>query len=144
MSCRRQHATAADAFGLSGLATTCDTDSPIASACNIFKPGAIAGTTPVFKQITKGTAAYATDYNNFAPSIGVNWTPTSSNGVLKTLMGDDGQFARFCAAVGRPEWATDARFATNTLRVQHRAGAARQHPDDAACAGHLADRRRLA
>ena len=55
--------------------------------------GAIAGTTPVFKQITKGTAAYATDYNNFAPSIGVNWTPTSSNGVLKTLMGDDGQFA---------------------------------------------------
>ncbi len=36
-------------------------------------------------------------------------------------IGNDGQFARFCQAAGHPEWAQDARFATNTLRVQHRA-----------------------
>ncbi|MBV8620390.1 MAG: CoA transferase, partial [Curvibacter sp.] len=31
-----------------------------------------------------------------------------------------GQFARFCAAAGRPEWAQDERFTSNTLRVKHR------------------------
>jgi formyl-CoA transferase len=36
-------------------------------------------------------------------------------------IGNDGQFARFCAAAEHPEWATDPRYATNTLRVQHRA-----------------------
>jgi formyl-CoA transferase len=35
-------------------------------------------------------------------------------------IGNDGQFARFCAAVGQPKWAQDARFATNSARVQHR------------------------
>ncbi len=45
----------------------------------------------------------------------------TADGAMLLAIGNDGQFARFCAAVGRPEWATDARFATNTLRVQHRA-----------------------
>jgi formyl-CoA transferase len=35
-------------------------------------------------------------------------------------IGNDGQFARFCEAAGRPEWAKDPRFASNTLRVRHR------------------------
>ena len=35
-------------------------------------------------------------------------------------IGNDGQFARFCAAAGKPEWAQDSRFATNTARVQNR------------------------
>ena len=35
-------------------------------------------------------------------------------------IGNDGQFARFCHAAGQPDWAADARFATNALRVQHR------------------------
>ena len=35
-------------------------------------------------------------------------------------IGNDGQFARFCEASGKPEWASDSRFASNTLRVQHR------------------------
>ena len=35
-------------------------------------------------------------------------------------IGNDGQFARFCAAAGHPEWAEDPRFATNTARVRHR------------------------
>ena len=36
-------------------------------------------------------------------------------------IGNDGQFARFCQATGHPEWAQDPRFASNTLRVRHRA-----------------------
>ena len=35
-------------------------------------------------------------------------------------IGNDGQFARFCATVGHPEWSADERFATNSNRVKHR------------------------
>ncbi|VGO08589.1 L-carnitine dehydratase/bile acid-inducible protein F [plant metagenome] len=46
--------------------------------------------------------------------------PTRDGNVLLAI-GNDGQFARFCAAIGSPAWAQDARFATNTARVRHRA-----------------------
>ena len=36
-------------------------------------------------------------------------------------VGNDGQFAKFCAVAGQPELATDARFAQNQNRVRHRA-----------------------
>ena len=39
---------------------------------------------------------------------------------LILAIGNDGQWQRFCQAVERPDWAADARFATNTLRVEHR------------------------
>jgi crotonobetainyl-CoA:carnitine CoA-transferase CaiB-like acyl-CoA transferase len=35
-------------------------------------------------------------------------------------IGNDGQWQRFCQAAGRDDLAQDARFASNTLRVQHR------------------------
>jgi len=35
-------------------------------------------------------------------------------------VGNDGQFAKFCTVAGRPELATDARFAQNQNRVRHR------------------------
>ena len=35
-------------------------------------------------------------------------------------VGNDGQFAKFCAVAGRPELASDARFALNQNRVRHR------------------------
>jgi len=35
-------------------------------------------------------------------------------------VGNDGQFARFSAIAGHPEWAQDPRFATGANRVQHR------------------------
>lgn len=35
-------------------------------------------------------------------------------------VGNDGQYQRFCAAIQRPELATDSRFATNAQRVQNR------------------------
>jgi len=45
----------------------------------------------------------------------------TQDGAMLLAIGNDGQFSRFCAVAGHPEWASDARFASNTLRVQHRA-----------------------
>lgn len=42
------------------------------------------------------------------------------DGAMLLAVGNDGQFARFCQAAGHPEWTQDARFATNTRRVEHR------------------------
>jgi crotonobetainyl-CoA:carnitine CoA-transferase CaiB-like acyl-CoA transferase len=44
----------------------------------------------------------------------------ASDGHLILAVGNDRQFAKFCAVAGRPEWAADARFATNAERVRHR------------------------
>ena len=45
--------------------------------------------------------------------------PTADGNVLLAI-GNDGQFARFCAAIGEPGWAQDERFATNTAHVHNR------------------------
>jgi formyl-CoA transferase len=39
---------------------------------------------------------------------------------LIVAVGNDTQFASFCAVIGAPEWAADERFATNPARVTHR------------------------
>jgi len=39
---------------------------------------------------------------------------------LIVAVGNDGQFAKLCDIVERPEWALDARFASNAGRVRHR------------------------
>jgi crotonobetainyl-CoA:carnitine CoA-transferase CaiB-like acyl-CoA transferase len=43
-----------------------------------------------------------------------------ADGHLILAVGNDSQFARFCAIAGCPELATDARFARNAERVRHR------------------------
>jgi hypothetical protein len=69
-----------DSFcGLSG--TNPDT------VCNLFQPGVMPGSRPVFIPFGKGTPAYETDYNNFAPSVGVAWTLRGSTGFLGALFG---------------------------------------------------------
>ena len=40
---------------------------------------------------------------------------------LIVAVGNDAQFARFCALLGMPEWTNDERFATNAARVANRA-----------------------
>jgi crotonobetainyl-CoA:carnitine CoA-transferase CaiB-like acyl-CoA transferase len=40
---------------------------------------------------------------------------------LILAVGNDGQFAKFCAVAGCPELALDPRYALNTQRVRHRA-----------------------
>jgi crotonobetainyl-CoA:carnitine CoA-transferase CaiB-like acyl-CoA transferase len=45
----------------------------------------------------------------------------AADGHLILAVGNDRQFAKFCAIAGRPEWAADPRFATNAERVRNRA-----------------------
>jgi crotonobetainyl-CoA:carnitine CoA-transferase CaiB-like acyl-CoA transferase len=42
-----------------------------------------------------------------------------ADGFLVLAVGNDGQFAKLCAAIGREEWAKDERFATNPNRVRN-------------------------
>jgi crotonobetainyl-CoA:carnitine CoA-transferase CaiB-like acyl-CoA transferase len=45
----------------------------------------------------------------------------TADGDMILAIGNDGQFARFCAVAGHAEWAGDPRFATNAARVASRA-----------------------
>lgn len=57
---------------------------------------------------------------NSHPSLAPYQDFDTLDGAMLLAIGNDGQFARFCQAVGHPEWAADARYATNTDRVRHR------------------------
>jgi len=57
------------------------------SVCNLFQPGFTPGTRPLFVNFGAGTAAYDTDYNNWAPSLGLAWTLKGSTGFLGTIFG---------------------------------------------------------
>ena len=58
---------------------------------------------------------------NIHPSLAPYQDFRTRDGNVLLAIGNDGQFARFCAAVDRQDWALDERFATNTVRVQNRA-----------------------
>ena len=58
---------------------------------------------------------------NTHPSLAPYQDFATADGAMLLAIGNDGQFARFCAAAEHPEWATDPRFTSNSLRVQHRA-----------------------
>jgi len=45
----------------------------------------------------------------------------TADGDMILAIGNDGQFSKFCAVAGHPEWAADERFATNPQRVANRA-----------------------
>jgi len=45
----------------------------------------------------------------------------TADGDMILAIGNDGQFARFCAIAGHAEWASDPRYATNPQRVANRA-----------------------
>ena len=57
---------------------------------------------------------------NTHPSLAPYQDFQTADGAMLLAIGNNGQFARFCEAAGHAEWAADARFATNTLRVKHR------------------------
>ena len=44
----------------------------------------------------------------------------TADGDMILAMGNDHQWGKFCGVAGRPEWATDPRFATNPQRVVNR------------------------
>jgi formyl-CoA transferase len=58
---------------------------------------------------------------NQHPSIAPYETLRAADGPLAVACGNDGQFGRLAAVLGRPELATDPRFAGNSARVAHRA-----------------------
>jgi crotonobetainyl-CoA:carnitine CoA-transferase CaiB-like acyl-CoA transferase len=57
---------------------------------------------------------------NRHPSIAPYETLRCADGPLAVACGNDRQFGRLCAALGRPELAADPRFADNPSRVAHR------------------------
>jgi hypothetical protein len=83
-------ATLADLWGVSGFVPGCNLSAPTSADCNLFKPGVMPGQSPTYQNLGAGVKAYETDWNNFAPSVGVNWTPSVSNGFLRKVLGKPG------------------------------------------------------
>ncbi len=86
-------ATLDDAWGISGYVAGCDASNPTTAACNLFKAGTTPGKAPSLQNLSKGQQAFNTDWNNIAPSIGINWTPSVKSGFLHTLLGNQGDTA---------------------------------------------------
>jgi succinate--hydroxymethylglutarate CoA-transferase len=59
-------------------------------------------------------------FGNGHPNIVPYRTYATRGGALALAVGNDAQFARFAAAVGHAEWATDPRLRTNSARVASR------------------------
>jgi hypothetical protein len=75
--------TMEDVCGISGI-------NPSTGYCNLFQPGNMPGKAITeYYQLTKGTKAHKTDYDNFAPNVGIAWTPARRGGFLGTLMSDE-------------------------------------------------------
>jgi hypothetical protein len=78
------YATIDDVCGISGKASD--------TSCNLFQAGKTPGATPTFKKLEQGTKSSNVDYNNIAPSVGLAWTPSATEGLLGALMGREGNF----------------------------------------------------
>jgi crotonobetainyl-CoA:carnitine CoA-transferase CaiB-like acyl-CoA transferase len=59
-------------------------------------------------------------YGNGHPSIVPYTTYPAADGMMAVAVGNDPQFAKFAQAIGRAEWAADARFIKGKDRVAHR------------------------
>ena len=58
---------------------------------------------------------------NAHPNIVPYQVFATADGHIIVAVGNDSQFARFAMLLGHPEWAADARYATNRARVANRA-----------------------
>ena len=77
-------------MGHLGLASGCNPSAATPETCNLFKFGQTPGIIPSYQNFGEGVKAYHTDFNNWAPSVGVNWTPSPSGGFLRKLFGEQG------------------------------------------------------
>jgi len=57
---------------------------------------------------------------NAHPQLAPYQTVRVADGQIALAVGNDRQFQALAVALGHPEWASDARFATNPNRVRHR------------------------
>jgi crotonobetainyl-CoA:carnitine CoA-transferase CaiB-like acyl-CoA transferase len=76
--------------------------------------------------VNQAQNAFATGHapgrlGNAHPNIVPYETFATADGELAVAVGSERQWPRFCEAIGSPELAADARFATNGDRVEHRA-----------------------
>jgi hypothetical protein len=58
---------------------------------NLFKPGTLSGSTTQLTPLRVGEKLYNTDWNNFAPSASIAWSPNFQSGLLHRLFGEPGQ-----------------------------------------------------
>ena len=91
-------ATLADVCGVSGIGAD--------GQCNLFMPGTLTGKSPVLVNLSKGAEAFHSDTNNIAPSLGLTWRPSFSQGLMRRLLGEDGDtvlFASYAMAYERQD-----------------------------------------
>ncbi len=85
-----------NSYSTSTLASVCGVSGIAADGqCNLFKPGTLTGTAPVYVNYTKGTPAFNTDRNNWAPSLGMTFRPNVQSGLLRRILGEDGDTVLF-------------------------------------------------
>jgi hypothetical protein len=59
---------------------------------NIFSPGTLTGVVPTVVGNESGEKSYQTDFHNYAPSVGLVWSPDfNENDFLKTIFGSSGK-----------------------------------------------------
>jgi hypothetical protein len=58
---------------------------------NLFKPGTLTGSPTSLVLFEKGTSAYDTRYDSFAPSIGFTYSPNFQSGAMRKLFGASGK-----------------------------------------------------
>jgi len=81
--------TMADLCGVSGFG-----DGPGGRDCNMFNPGVFNGggrVPPVYELYTAGNKGYETEFDNFAPNVGVAWQPNVEGGLGRAILGDPAQ-----------------------------------------------------
>ncbi len=69
--------------------TTVDGLFGVSGRGNIFKPGVLQGSPTQFTQFKAGDTPFDTRLKNFAPSLGLAWSPNFKNGLLKRFFGDN-------------------------------------------------------
>jgi hypothetical protein len=62
----------------------------VSGAGNLFSPGTLTGVVPTVRGNEIGEAAFENDLNNFAPSVGVVWSPDFGSGFLGKIFGSNG------------------------------------------------------
>jgi hypothetical protein len=84
-----------DSFSMSTFSDLCGRSGvgsgPGGRGCNLFMPNTLTGSVPQYVQYNSGNPGYDTDYNNFAPNVGVAWRPNVQDGWLRRVLGDPDQ-----------------------------------------------------